>query len=127
MKINFAQVPKESLDTNGTDTLFGPDTKGNYYYNYVEFGTNAGGTDEISIVDTCDRYMPIAVESIPELIAALECYLAISNSIKVSDNINYYVNSDNEGYTNVGADDDTTTKVKFDEPFPRANFWPFPL
>lgn len=71
MKINFAQVPATDVDTFGDEGLFGPDFDGNFYYNYLEFGTNPGGTDEVSIVDGCTRYMPIAVEHIPNLVDAL--------------------------------------------------------
>lgn len=71
MKINFAQVPAEDVDMFGDESLFGPDSSGNFYYNFVEFGTNPGGTDEIAIEDGCNRYMPIAVEHIPSLIDAL--------------------------------------------------------
>jgi hypothetical protein len=71
MKINFAQVPADDVDMFGDDGLFGPDHSGNFYYNFVEFGTNPGGTEEIAVQDGCGRYMPIAVEHIPSLIDAL--------------------------------------------------------
>lgn len=71
MKINFAQVPAEDVDSFGDEGLFGPDIDGNFYYNYVEFGTNPGGTEEVAITDGCGRYMPITVEHIPSLIDSL--------------------------------------------------------
>ena len=96
MKINFAQVPHDDIDTFGDDSLFGPDRAGNFYYNYVEYGTNPGGTDEVAIHDGCERYMPIAVENIPELIAALEEVLRINAEIKFAKEITSYVESDAE-------------------------------
>jgi hypothetical protein len=71
MKINFAQVPAQDVDMFGDESLFGPDSSGNFYYNYVEFGTNPGGTEEVAITDGCNRYMPISVDHIPSLIDAL--------------------------------------------------------
>jgi hypothetical protein len=75
MKIYFSQVPHEDIDNFGDEGLFGPNEHGDYFYNQVEFGTNPGGTDEVAISDGCERYMPISIESIPDLIVALEnCY-----------------------------------------------------
>jgi hypothetical protein len=96
MKINFAQVPHTDIDTFGDDNLFGPDQAGNFYYNYVEYGTNPGGTDEVAIHDGCERYMPLAIETIPELIAALEEILRISAEIKFAKEVTTYVESDAE-------------------------------
>jgi hypothetical protein len=87
MKINFALVPDENLDFDGTEDLFGPDDYGNYFYNAVEFGTNPGGLDEVTIHDTCNRYMPISIESIPELVMALqECY-RIAKHLKAAEEV----------------------------------------
>ena len=94
MKINFAQVPHTDIDNFGDENLFGPDESGNFYYNYLEYGTNAGGTDEVAIVDGCDRYMPIAVDNIPELITALAEVLRISHEIKFAKEITTYVESE---------------------------------
>ena len=108
MKINFAQVSAEDVDTFGDDGLFGPDEEGNFYYNFVEFGTNPGGMDEVAIGDGCNRYMPIAVESIPELVKALtECY-EISTNIKASQLIQEFVERDNEAYV-------TETRVSYSQ------------
>jgi len=71
MKINFAQVPADDVDMFGDEGLFGPDDDGNFYYNYVEYGTNPGGMDEVAITDGCNRYMPISMEHVPCLIDAL--------------------------------------------------------
>jgi hypothetical protein len=98
MKINFAQVPHADVDAFGDDSLFGPDKSGNFYYNYVEFGTNPGGTDEVAITDGCGRYMPIAIDNIPELIAALTEVARISNTITLAHQLEMYAESDSEAY-----------------------------
>lgn len=71
MKINFAQVPAEDVDMFGDEGLFGPDINGNFYYNFVEYGTNPGGTEELAITDGCNRFIPIAMENVPNLVDAL--------------------------------------------------------
>ena len=65
MKIYFEPIP-------GTDPkLLNFD---NYYY-MLEFGSNPGGFDEVSLQDGCNRYMPIACDVIPKLVQALwQCY-----------------------------------------------------
>jgi hypothetical protein len=118
MKINFAQVPHTDIDMFGDDNLFGPDESGNFYYNYVEFGTNPGGADEVAIHDGCNRYMPIAVEHIPALIAALDECFKIAESLRNADKILDYVSSDSQAYVN----DDTIDY----EPIQNAASWPFP-
>jgi hypothetical protein len=98
MKINFAQVPANDVDVFGDDNLFGPDSSGNFYYNYVEFGTNPGGVDEVAIVDGCGRYMPIAVDNIPDLIAALTEVARFSDKLTLARQLESYVESDSEAY-----------------------------
>ena len=98
MKINFAQVPASDVDMFGDDNLFGPDASGNFYYNYVEFGTNPGGTDEVAITDGCGRYMPIAVDNIPDLIAALTEVARISGTLDTARQLEMYVESTSEAY-----------------------------
>lgn len=117
MKINFAQVPAQDVDTFGDENLFGPDQAGNFYYNYVEYGTNPGGTDEVAIVDGCDRFMPIAVDNIPDLIAALaDCY-QIAQGIKAAEKVQDYVNSNAQSYV---ADTNIQTQS-----FQDSTCWPW--
>lgn len=98
MKINFAQVPQNDVDTFGDDNLLGPDEAGNFYYNSVEFGTNPGGLEEIAISDTCGRYMPIAVENIPELMMALADLYNVHLTLDESRSVQAMVESDFNGY-----------------------------
>lgn len=119
MKINFAQVPDTDVDMFGDDGLFGPDSNGDFYYNFVEFGTNPGGFDEVAIIDGCDRYMPIAVEHIPELIRALAEVYRISETISSAELIKEFVESDTEGYAN-------DNKVFYSaESLSQSTSWPF--
>lgn len=118
MKINFAQVPAQDVDVFGDDNLFGPDESGNYYYNYVEFGTNPGGTDEVAIVDGCDRFMPISVDSIPELIATLAELYKISQGLEAAKRIEHYATSDAQAYV-------TESHIEY-EPVCNITCWPFP-
>lgn len=98
MKINFAQVPAQDVDVFGEDGMFGPDDSGNFYYNFVEFGTNPGGTDEVAITDGCGRYMPIAVDNLPELIAALTEIVRISDKLVLAKQLEMYAESDSEAH-----------------------------
>jgi hypothetical protein len=98
MKINFAQVPANDVDMFGDDGLFGPDANGNFYYNYLEFGTNPGGVDEVTITDGCGRYMPIAVDNIPDLIAALTEIARISDTLTLARQLEMYAESTSEAY-----------------------------
>lgn len=98
MKINFAQVSHADIDTFGDEDLFGPDLEGNYFYNYVEFGTNAGGTDEVAIIDGCKRYMPITVDHIPDLITALQEVQRIAAEIDFGKQITAYATGEAQAY-----------------------------
>lgn len=74
MKIYFGSQHKDVVfDTDG---MFSSKTDSDYYFYYgVEFGTNPGGVNEVSIFDGCDRKVPVDIESVPELIEALQrCY-----------------------------------------------------
>jgi hypothetical protein len=98
MKINFAQVPANDVDTFGDDGLFGPDVNGNFYYNYLEFGTNPGGVEEVAITDGCGRFMPISVNNIPDLIAALSEVARISDTLTLARQLEMYAESTSEAY-----------------------------
>ena len=98
MKIYFSQVPHEDVDNFGDEGLLGPNKDGDFFYNQVEFGTNPGGLDEVAISDGCGRYIPICVDTIPELISALvQCY-DMKKVINLSNNISTVAESDVEGY-----------------------------
>lgn len=120
MKINFAQANHEDIDVFGDDNLFGPDEYGNFYYNCVEYGTNPGGLEEVTIHDTCNRYMPIAIESIPELIKCLEYVYDTSCKLKQAEELQDDVFSDKQGTLN-----DYDELEFFDEPVQDSSLWTF--
>jgi len=74
MKIYVNQINSEEIQLFGTDGLVGPDQNGNYFSQFVEYGTNAGGLDELVIADGCNRMVPIMMDSISDLIAALQTF-----------------------------------------------------
>lgn len=98
MKIYFSQVPHDDIDTWGDEGLLGPNKEGDFFYNQIEFGTNPGGTDEVAISDGCNRYMPICVDTIPELIAALTVVYNTKTQLDLRDKVLAIVNGDTEAY-----------------------------
>lgn len=76
MKIYFGDA---NDDTFG-DGLF--EVNDNQYYYGVEHGTGPGGLEEVRIFDGCNRYLPIHVEAIPELIAALQEVQSINEAVQ---------------------------------------------
>lgn len=72
MKFYFGQVPQHDLENFGSEGLFY--NSGNYYYYVAEFGSNPGGSEEITVTDTCGRMLPVAVDHLRELATiAVEC------------------------------------------------------
>jgi hypothetical protein len=53
-----------------------------YFWFYLEYGTNPGGLDEVSITDGCNRIMPISIEHVGELIDALERVRELDGNMK---------------------------------------------
>lgn len=81
MKIYFGLNDKndEWFEDSGS---FLCDADNQYYYNYVEFGTNPGGMDEVAIHDGCERMIPIALEHLDQLIEALTRVKELNNEIQ---------------------------------------------
>ena len=98
MKFNFAQAAANDVDTFGDEGLFGPDVNGNFYYNTLEFGTNAGGTDEVVIMDGCGRSIPVCVEHLGELIVALTEVQRLATQFTLAQQLTAYVESGAEAY-----------------------------
>jgi hypothetical protein len=92
MKIYFGNA---SDDTFGEDLFETNDTK--YYYG-VEHGTGPGGSDEVRLFDSCKRYLPVHVEAIPELIAALQEIQKVQQAVKQAQEMTERAESDIEGY-----------------------------
>jgi hypothetical protein len=99
MKIYFNQVADSDVETFGDSGLFGPNDSDNFFYNYVEYGTNPGGLDEVAIYDGCDRMIPLNMDAIPDLITALEKFYGIYTQAKIAASINTIVeNKSAEAY-----------------------------
>lgn len=97
MKIYFSEAPLEDIESFGDEgTFVTQDRFGSmrYFYNGVEHGTNPGGIDEVRIFDGCNRSIPIAVDNIPDLIAALNECVANYNIIKEAEAVENSLNSD---------------------------------
>ena len=77
MKIYFNQVQDSDVEFFGDSGLFGPNDNDNFFYNYVEYGSNPGGLDEVMIADGCDRMIPLNMEAIPDFILVLEKFYSL--------------------------------------------------
>jgi hypothetical protein len=92
MKIYFGNA---NDDTFG-DGLF--EVGDNQYYYGVEHGTCPGGLEEVRIFDACNRDLPIHVEAIPELIAALKEVQTIQEAVKRAEELTERAESHAEGH-----------------------------
>lgn len=81
MKTYFSEAPDQDGSFQAFDTSF---------YNYVEFGTNPGGLDEVAIVDGCGRYVPICIDDVPDLIAALQDAYRMSQELDLASKLVVY-------------------------------------
>ena len=76
MKIYFGDA-NDDIFADGLFTV----SENQFYYG-VEHGTNPGGLEEVSIFDGCKRSVPLHIEAIPELIAALQEVLTVNAAVK---------------------------------------------
>lgn len=106
MKIYFGDA---NDDTFG-DGLF--EVNDNQYYYGVEHGTGPGGLEEVRIFDGCKRYLPIHVEAIPELIAALQEVQSINEAVQKAQEMTERAESNIQGYVTKAWHDDF--EVDFD-------------
>lgn len=91
MKIYFGNANEDLF----ADGLFVVDD--NQFYYGVEHGTNPGGLDEVSIFDGCKRSIPVHMEAIPELIAALQEVLKVGEAVKRAKELTERAESNVEG------------------------------
>lgn len=91
MKIYFGNANEDLF----ADGLFVVD--GNQFYYGVEHGTNPGGLDEVSIFDGCKRSIPVHMQAIPELIAALQEVLKVGEAVKRATELTERAESDVKG------------------------------
>ena len=95
MKIYFNQVPDSDVQDFGDSGLFGPNDSDNFFYNYVEYGSNPGGLEEVMIADGCDREIPINMEAIPDLVRALQKAHELWLQIKMSETLVKFAQDEN--------------------------------
>ena len=91
MKIYFGKAPTQELNGFGTDGLMEHD--GEFYSGCVEFGSNPGGIEDVVISDGCGRGIPLSVDTLLEVCAALcEC-INIGREISAAEELKEYVES----------------------------------
>ena len=91
MKIYFGDANNDTF----ADGLF--TVSDNQFYYGVEHGTNPGGLEEVRIFDGCKRSVPLHIEAIPELIAALQEVLTVNETIKRAQELTNRAESNVEG------------------------------
>jgi hypothetical protein len=94
MKIYFGSQHKDVVfDTDG---MFHSEAEPDFYFYYgLEFGSNAGGIDEVLIFDGCDRTVPIDIESVPDLIEALQHCYAMHQQLEHAEKLKANLEDDN--------------------------------
>jgi hypothetical protein len=92
MKIYFGDA-NEDMFADGTF-----ECNSNQFYYGVEHGTGPGGMDEVRLFDGCNRYLPVHLEAIPELIAALQEVQRIGEAVKRAAELTERAESNIEGY-----------------------------
>lgn len=105
MKTYFSPCTPDDAEELGIEGTF--TTGGKHFYNYVEFGTNPGGIEEVSIVDGCGRYVPVCIDDVPDLIAALQDAYTTAQEIALAEKVLQCVHSNFAQYVE-------DTNVKFD-------------
>ncbi|CAB5218739.1 hypothetical protein UFOVP218_106 [uncultured Caudovirales phage] len=110
MKIYIHRAQQEDIDMFDLDGLNGPDDSGDYYYQYVEYGTNPGEFDEFAIADGCGRMVPISIESIDELISALQAIKEVNYKIKEAEEFKEKIASEGTTYVSVFGEVDWDTE-----------------
>jgi len=82
MKFFFSETDTSIMDAN--DTFIDPETGKSYEY-CVDFGHNAGGTEEVVIRDAVGRYIPVDLGSLPDLIELLAVILGTKATLENAD------------------------------------------
>lgn len=99
MKFLINKISKQDLNEFGSDGYLEADN-GDFYSYQVEFGTNPGGLDEVALSDGCDRYVPVAIENVPGIIAALQEAYSLHREISMAESLKADAESDVVAYVN---------------------------
>ncbi len=79
MKYFVAKMDDETKDMLGGSKY---QVNEDFYSYCVEFGTNPGGTEEVTISDDIGRYIPVDIASLPELVRVLSNVIALSHALE---------------------------------------------
>jgi hypothetical protein len=110
MKIYIHRTEQQDIDMFDLDGLVGPDDNGDYYYQYIEYGTNTAEFDEYAIADGCGRMVPFAIESIDEMISALQAIKSANDSIREADELKEKITSQGTTYVDIFGNIDWNTE-----------------
>lgn len=92
MKTFFSPCSTDDVAEFGDSGTFV--SNGVHYFNFVEYGTNPGGLEEVAIVDGCGRYVPVCIDDLPDLIAALTDAYRMAQELVLADKLVAYALSD---------------------------------
>lgn len=85
MKALFGQAHESMVQMFGSEDLFENDNDEYFYYG-IEYPTETAGYDEFVVYDSCNRSIPIDIESIDSLINALEYIRSYAEMIRGDEN-----------------------------------------
>ncbi len=99
MQLYFGSTNENVAEQNLYEVDFNPN---HGFYFSIEVGSNPGVLDDLILSDTCGRSMPIDLESVPSLIAALERVLELRDKVLNAVELSEYVLSEDteESFTN---------------------------
>lgn len=97
MQIYFGKASDEVIDATSYNGLFVSQDSENFYTYGIDFGTV--DTDEIVIYDGFDRRVPIDVDSISDLISALEKVQALMDQVRDVEKFKQNISSSNFSYS----------------------------
>lgn len=102
MKFYFGKVPQQDVQEFGALDLYY--NEGEFYYYCLEYGTNPGGLEEVALRDTCGRMVPVAIDYVRELAAALVECNNIAAEIESAEHLTQEM-QDDEGTASVNKTD----------------------
>lgn len=112
MKIYFGEVDHIDIEDFGDEGSFEVLDDGitRWFHQGVEWGTNPGGIEEVTIFDGCNRSIPVYIESVPQLVEALnKCY---NNYMQIQDGINVQTAAESDAVSIVEGNDYFEYEVK---------------
>lgn len=96
MKIFFGAVDYDPSEADASELFLTKEEPTKYFYYQLEWGTNAGGMDDVMLRDTCGREVPISIDHIENLIDALARVRDLNNDIRRGESVKEEVEGDTE-------------------------------